>query len=135
MVIAQRFIDDMIAHAREGEPEEVCGILATRNDEVQALYRITNSEHSPVFFVMDPQEQLRAILDIEAQGMDIGAIYHSHTMTAARPSATDIKLAQWPGALSIIVSLAKPNAPEVRAWRISDGQVTEEHLDIVIDQR
>jgi proteasome lid subunit RPN8/RPN11 len=80
---------------------------------------------------MDPQEQLHVTLAIEDAEMEVGAVYHSHTMTAPRPSETDIKLAQWPGAVFIIVSLANALDPEVRGWVIEDGRVTEEQLEIV----
>lgn len=106
-------------------------MLATRDGGVRELYRVTNAEHSPVFYVMDPQEQLRATLAIEDADMEVGAVYHSHTMTAPRPSETDVKLAQWPGAVFIIVSLANDLDPELRGWMIEDGQVTEEPLEVV----
>lgn len=131
MVIARRYVDEMVAHAREGAPEEVCGLLAGDGIHVLQVYRITNSEHSPRFFLMDSQEQLRAVLDIDDKGLDLMAVYHSHPATEPRPSQTDVELASWPGAQYVIVSLAPPDHPEIRSWRIEDEEVTESELTIV----
>ena len=56
------------------------------------------------------------------------AIYHSHPRSAAEPSQTDINLAEYPDYLYVIVSLA--GEPDVRAWRIADGKVTEEEVEV-----
>ena len=60
----------------------------------------------------------------------VGAIYHSHTRSAAYPSQTDINLALWPDALYIIVSLAEADAPDVKAFAIVDRKVNEVELDV-----
>ncbi|MFK9780921.1 Mov34/MPN/PAD-1 family protein, partial [Escherichia coli] len=61
-------------------------------------------------------------------GLELGAIYHSHTRTEPRPSQTDINFSRaWPGVLWIIVGLAGDDA-EVRTWQIEDGQVSEAEL-------
>jgi proteasome lid subunit RPN8/RPN11 len=80
---------------------------------------------------MDSEEQLKAVLEIDDEGWDIGAVYHSHPASEPRPSQTDIRLAQWPGTLFIIVSLANPEAPEIKAWSIEGGEVTESELQII----
>lgn len=132
MVIPREFMDDIVAHAREGAPNEICGILARDSSgAVRKWYRITNIEHSPRFYVMDSQEQLRALLDIDEQNLEPAAIYHSHPATEPRPSKTDIELAKWPGMQFLIVSLADPDNPEPRLWNIEDGNVTEADLEIV----
>ena len=71
------------------------------------------------------------MLEIDDNDWVLGAIYHSHTHTRAFPSQTDIGLAFYPDALTIIVSLADPNAPEVRAFSIRDAVVQEQPLEIL----
>ena len=56
-------------------------------------------------------------------------IYHSHPRSPADPSQTDINLATYPHWRCLIVSLE--NEPVVRVWRIADGRVEEEELDVV----
>jgi proteasome lid subunit RPN8/RPN11 len=79
---------------------------------------------------MDSQQQLRAMLEMDELGWDLGAIYHSHPRTPAYPSATDIKLAFFPEAAYVILSLARRDRPDVRAFRIVSGQVSEEPLEL-----
>jgi [CysO sulfur-carrier protein]-S-L-cysteine hydrolase len=58
-------------------------------------------------------------------------IYHSHTATEAFPSRTDIGLAQEPFAHYVLVSTRDPDSHEFRSFRIVDGVVTEEDVDVV----
>jgi proteasome lid subunit RPN8/RPN11 len=87
-----------------------------------------NAEASPLRFRIDPDEQLELHNRIEEAGLELGAIYHSHTRTEPRPSQTDINFAKlWPGVLWIIVGLAGGEA-DVRTWRIDDGKVSDAEL-------
>jgi [CysO sulfur-carrier protein]-S-L-cysteine hydrolase len=128
MRIARRLYEEMVVHALEEAPNECCGIVSSDDEEAVKVYRATNVEASPLRFVLDPDEQLLIHNDIEGAGLDIGAIYHSHTRTEPRPSQTDISFAaQWPGVLWIIVGL-DDGQPEVRTWQIDDGRVSEDEL-------
>jgi len=42
LIIPQSILDDMVAHARELDPYECCGLLAGTNGAVTHVYRITN---------------------------------------------------------------------------------------------
>ena len=130
MRISRELFDDMVAHARSDAPNECCGIVASQDGEARRVYRATNVEASPLKFVMDPRDQVRASTEIEDDGLDLAAIYHSHTRTAPYPSQTDINFARdWPGVLWIIVGLAGDDA-EVRTYEIRDGQVAEAELTV-----
>ena len=128
MRITADLYDQMVAHARAEAPNECCGMIATRDDEVVKVYRTTNVEASPFRFVIDGAEQLQVYNEIESAELDLGAIYHSHTRTEPRPSQTDINFAKlWPGVLWIIVGLDRDEA-DVRTWRIDDGNVSDAEL-------
>jgi proteasome lid subunit RPN8/RPN11 len=58
-------------------------------------------------------------------------VYHSHTATEAYPSRTDIELASEPGAHYVLVSTREPESVEFRSFRIVDGTVTEEDVEVV----
>ena len=124
------FADEIVAHALEEEPNEACGLLAGKEDRVVKLYRVTNTEHSPARFNMEPQELYHAYRDIEDNGWELLAIYHSHPKGQAYPSVTDVRLATWPEARYIIVSLLDRERPAMRAFHIVEGQITEEELQI-----
>ena len=46
----------------------------------------------------------------------------------AYPSATDVRLAFWPEAYYVLVSLMNREDPVVRAFRIEDGRVSEDEI-------
>ncbi len=77
---------------------------------------------------MDPQDLFRLHRECDQNDWEFLAIYHSHTASEAYPSPTDVRLAFWPEAFYILVSLMDPEQPAVRAFRIADGQVSEEEL-------
>jgi [CysO sulfur-carrier protein]-S-L-cysteine hydrolase len=129
--IAQSLLDEIAAHARDDVPNECCGMVAGRDGEATRVYRARNAEESPFRYVIHPQDQFRITMEIEDQGEEIAAIYHSHTKSPAEPSQTDINLAEnWPDPLYLICSLADPAAPDVRAWSIRGGSVEEVDLDV-----
>jgi proteasome lid subunit RPN8/RPN11 len=127
MRVAKDLYEEMIAHAREDAPNECCGMVASRDDAAVTVYRAANAAHSPLRYEIDGAEQYRIQMEIDWAGLDLGAIYHSHTRSEPYPSQTDINLAFYPDALYIIIGLAD-GAPEVRAFRIRDGAVTEAEL-------
>ena len=124
-------IDQMVAHARAEAPDECCGMIASRNGEAVQVYEAENAEHSPVKYVVEPRDQIRIQNAIDEAGLDLGAIYHSHTKTEPYPSQTDINLARnWPDPLYVIVGVAGEEA-DVRAFKIVDGGVEETPLEVV----
>ena len=137
--LPKQYVDDMVKHAQEDDPDECCGIIAGRNSRPTKLYRMTNVEHSPYRYSMDPKELFKTYREIEDSGWEVMAIYHSHTHTEAYPSHTDVRLALWPNtreamwpkACYILVSLEDKEKPDVRAFRILDGgSIVEEELRV-----
>ena len=111
MQLDQSYADEIIAHAREDVPNECCGIIAGNDGNATKLYRAVNAEASPYRYNVDPKDLLRIYRDIDSNDWDVLAIYHSHTHTEAYPSPTDKRLAAWPEAFYLIVSLADDKAP------------------------
>ena len=130
MRISRQLLDELIAHARAEAPNECCGMIASRDGEAVAVHRATNAAASPLRYEIEGREQYRIQTAIEDAGLDLGAIYHSHTRSAPEPSQTDINLAFYPDALYVIVGV-KGEEPDVRSWRIADGQVSEAPLEVV----
>ena len=123
---AQRIIDQ----ARAEHPNESCGLLAGQDGAATRMFEMTNAERSPVIYRMEPAEQLKAFNEIDAEGLELVAIYHSHTRSPAYPSSTDVSLAYYPEAVYLIVSLADMEKPDLRGFRIQDGKVTEVDLQV-----
>lgn len=128
LTLDRSYVDEMIVHAREDAPNECCGIIAADDGAATKLYRAVNAEASPYRYNVDSKDLLRIYHDLDGHGWDVMVIYHSHTHTEAYPSPTDTRLAAWPDAYYVIVSLEDEANPVVRAFRITDGEVTEEDL-------
>ena len=69
--------------------------------------------------------------EMDANDEEPVVIYHSHTATEAYPSRTDVSFAGEPGAHYLLVSTRDPERAEIRSFRIVDGVVTEEEVNIV----
>jgi proteasome lid subunit RPN8/RPN11 len=134
--IARDHVDAMVAHARTDHPDEACGVIVgpEGSDTPTRFVAMTNADRSPTFFRFDPTEQLRLYQAMDDADEEIVVVYHSHTATEAYPSRTDISYASEPQAHYVLVSTADSGADEgpvsVRSYRILDGQVTEEELEI-----
>lgn len=107
-----------MAHAREGWPDEVCGILSGKAGVATGLVRARNvAEDRRLNYTVDPQTLLRQF-DFEEAGEELIAIYHSHPSSPAYPSATDARQATYPDAVYLICSLQPLKAPVVRGYRL-----------------
>jgi len=93
------------------------------------IHPARNAAASPLKYEMDGMEQYRIQTAIEDAGRELGAIYHSHTRSDPYPSPTDINLAFYPDAVYLILGV-KGEAPDVRAFRIVDGEVSVHPLEI-----
>ena len=124
--------DAIVAHARADHPDEACGIVALREGRPTRVVPMTNVERSPTFYVMDSQELFQVFQEMRDNGEDDEefVIYHSHTATEAYPSRTDVSIAAYPDAHYVLVSTRDPETVEFRSYRIVDGVVTEEEVEI-----
>ncbi len=135
MEIPSEFRDAMLEHAAEDHPNEVCGMLGVLDGKVVAHYRIKNAHPSPYRYEMDPKEHFVTLREVEDAGWE-PAFYHSHSHSPAAPSDTDIRLAAYPTNFYLIVSPHRFDGnsqqigeePQVRAFLIDEGEVTEESV-------
>jgi [CysO sulfur-carrier protein]-S-L-cysteine hydrolase len=123
-------VKEIVDHGMREFPNECCGLIAGRDGTPVRVYPMTNADASPASYRLDPTEQLRVFDEMDAEGMDLWAIYHSHTHSEAYPSETDRRLAFYPDALYLLVSLTDRDDPVVRAFRIVEGEVSEEELSV-----
>ena len=128
--IEQRFHDEMIAHALENDSIECCGVLAGTGGKFEKLFRMTNIENSPYRFSWDSKELIKVWNEMESNDWEHRGVYHSHTHSEAYPSSTDVRLAAWPEAYYIIVTLMDKENPSMRAFRIVEGEVSEEDVQV-----
>jgi proteasome lid subunit RPN8/RPN11 len=122
---------DMVAHALDDLPNEACGLIAAvpGSSKVDRLYRCRNAANSSRLYELEPLDHLKADRDAEARGLEVVGVYHSHTHTDAYPSPTDVAQAPDPTWHYVLVSLKDPE-PVVRSFRIMDGAIEEEPLEL-----
>jgi [CysO sulfur-carrier protein]-S-L-cysteine hydrolase len=124
-------LERVVDHARRDFPNECCGMIAVRDGRAVAVYEATNIAASPLRFEVEGREIIRAQDVFEADGAELGAIYHSHTRSEPYPSQTDVNFAAgWPGVEWLIVGLRADGEPTVRSYRIENGVVEE--VDVVV---
>ena len=134
LTISRAIVNAILEQSRAEYPDECCGVILgpAGSDSPVRLKPMANAAHSPTFYEFDPKDLLALYREVDDRDEEIVVIYHSHTETEAYPSRTDIAYAGEPGAHYVLVSTRKEIAPasEFRSYRIIDGVVTEESVDI-----
>ncbi len=131
-------VEEIVAHARRDHPDEACGVLAgpEGSDRPERFVPMLNAARSPTFYEFDPADDLRLHRELDAADEERVVIYHSHTATEAYPSRTDVRIAGYPEAHYVLVSTREDaqvnhTGHEFRSFRIVDGVVTEEDVEVV----
>lgn len=110
--------EQIIHHAKEGKPEEICGVIRGRDLAAVEVIRGKNvAEERIENYTVDPQTLLLQF-QFEEQGDEMMGIYHSHPVSVAYPSATDAWNANYPDSIYFICSLEFDDAPVIRAFRM-----------------
>jgi proteasome lid subunit RPN8/RPN11 len=127
--------EELMQHARAELPNEACGLLSGSLESGRAtrFHPARNVEASPLRYNVHPEDLVRITFGIEDAEEELVAIFHSHTRSAAVPSATDRRTAMYPDPFYLLASLSHPDAPParaLRAWRIHRGQAFEVPLAI-----
>lgn len=141
--LERALFDEMVEHGLAAFPNEACGVLAGKEGRPVKFFAMSNQDASPVSYRLDPSEQLEAENEMEDEGWETLAIFHTHTHSEAYPSATDQDRALWPSIGSeprmalfpdahyLIMSLSDRSNPDLRAFRIrEEGRVEEEEVAI-----
>ena len=133
--------DAIVAHARADHPDEACGVVAgpEGSDRPERFVPMLNAARSPTFYEFDSADLLRLYRDMDDRGEEPVVVYHSHTATEASPSRTDVSYASEPNAHYVLVSTRHHGREtglagdevEFRSFRIVDGEVSEEDVEVV----
>jgi [CysO sulfur-carrier protein]-S-L-cysteine hydrolase len=125
--------DAIVAHARRDHPDEACGVVAgpEGTDRPVRFVPMLNAARSPTFYEFESADLLQLYKEMDANGEEPVVVYHSHTATEAYPSRTDISYASEPNAHYVLVSTRAGDDTEFRSFRIVDGDVSEEPVEVV----
>jgi proteasome lid subunit RPN8/RPN11 len=133
LTIDRATYDAIVAHARRDHPDEACGVVAgpEGTDRPARFVPMLNAARSPTFYEFDSADLLQLYKEMDAGGEEPVVVYHSHTATEAYPSRTDISYASEPNAHYVLVSTRSEDETEFRSYRIVDGKVSEEPVEVV----
>ncbi len=130
MLIPENIRQEMIHLAQRDRPVETCGYLAGKGEEVQVIIPMTNVDQSSEHFSFDPKEQFQALKIARKQGLELIGVYHSHPASPARLSEEDLRLANDPGLIYAIISLAGPEV-EIKAFRVESRNIHEVPISMI----
>ncbi|MFE9428110.1 Mov34/MPN/PAD-1 family protein [Kitasatospora sp. NPDC006697] len=137
LTITRELRDAIVAHARADHPDEACGVVAgpAGSDRPERFIPMLNAARSPTFYEFDSQDLLKLYRDMDDRDEEPVVVYHSHTATEAYPSRTDVSYASEPNAHYVLVSTAEGTGEDdpyqFRSFRILDGVITEEEVQVV----
>lgn len=141
--------DELGDWAREGYPEEVCGLLIGREVPFGGPAGGANGSGWPATavrveratladnlagdrrgdrFVLDPQAFVAADREASRQGLEIVGIWHTHPDHPPRPSRSDAETA-WEGYSYLIVSVRSGRQTEMRSWRLQGEAFVEQPIE------
>ncbi|WP_435768786.1 Mov34/MPN/PAD-1 family protein [Nocardioides sp. SYSU DS0651] len=135
--IDQATYDAIVEHAKRDHPVEACGMVVgpAGTGRPERHVEMVNAAGSPTFYEYDSTDLLHLYKELDERDEEPVVIYHSHSATEAYPSVTDIDLASEPGAHYVLVSTREhgnnQGPVEFRSYRIIDGVVTEEDVQVV----
>jgi proteasome lid subunit RPN8/RPN11 len=128
--IPKAVVAEMIDHAKKHYPQEACGFVVGKSDAAEYFDPIPNRDQSSVTYSMDSKQQMKAFKRMDEKGLSMIGIFHSHVASSAYPSQTDKQQAFYPEVSYLIVSLANMDQPDLKSFKIIDGQIIPEELVI-----
>lgn len=149
MILTERELNEIFAHAEEAFPEEACGIVIGKPDDpnTNLVHRcgnlanqyhlddpIRNPRDAKTAYIMDPKDLLRVQGEADAKGFEFIVLYHSHPDHEAYFSETDRELALFDGEpvwsrlryLVVSVQNGKVSYFKVFGWDSIEKQFTAE---------
>jgi proteasome lid subunit RPN8/RPN11 len=117
VVIPPAVRDALVAHSREEEPNEACGLVVLRDGVAERYERGRNAAASPYRFELELAPDLWFLED---EGYEL-AVFHSHLSSPPRPSRTDVEnIGLWEGKPYLIYCVKDD---DLAAWTIQDGEI------------
>jgi proteasome lid subunit RPN8/RPN11 len=140
ITITQKVYQQIIDHCRHQFPLEACGLIAGHEipggKEILKAYLVKNTSQSRTYFTINPEDQLKAVLNMRKEGLTPLGNFHSHPETTALPSEEDLRLGLDHRASYLIISLAE-RLPILKSYHVTkvndENKATEEEVEIIPD--
>ncbi|MDG6994596.1 MAG: M67 family metallopeptidase [Nitrososphaerota archaeon] len=130
LIIDQKSLDQINAHAVSAFPEECCGLMLGTFEEdskvkrVEQLRRMANTyatEERYHRYTIDPKEFMEIENEASEQGKEIVGIYHSHPNAPSKPSLFDQNHA-WPTLSYLVVEVREKKPISTRSWVLKEDR-------------
>jgi proteasome lid subunit RPN8/RPN11 len=121
--VRRRVLEAVGDHARAEAPNECCGLLVGSQGLIDESVATRNIVASVTRYEVDPREHIALVRRLRGTDREVVGTYHSHPASPATPSPTDIAQAFYPEFVYLIISLVRPQDPDIRVYRIRSGNV------------
>ena len=129
IILAKHLLKEMDEHAKREHPNEACGVLAGRENQVEKAFPCKNvSENPSAHYVISPEEFILVFNDIEELGLEILGFYHSHPGGPLGPSNIDHATATWHDHSYVILH---PRGVGSWRWDEREGEFRKEEVRVV----
>jgi [CysO sulfur-carrier protein]-S-L-cysteine hydrolase len=128
LVLTRRHWEAMRDQVAADVPLESCGLLSGIGKAVRQVIPVPNALKSATRYRFDPHEQLAAFDQIEQDGLEMLAIYHSHPKGPLQPSPTDLAEAFYP--VAYVIWSPQGREWQARGYWIENGVFSEVSLEI-----
>jgi proteasome lid subunit RPN8/RPN11 len=134
LILPHPELSKLHAHAQEGYPHEVVGIIAGDKQERLAsrIHPLINERADSAHnrYTVSGLTLMRAEQELEAEGLDILGYYHSHPDHPSQYSEYDRDHAL-PNLSYVIVSVMDGRAVDTASWRLRDDRSAMDSEPIV----
>lgn len=130
-IIPRIIVNRILDHAQRSLPNECVGILSGDGKTIHNIHPLTNQLQDRKKYQAEPSQQIKLLRQLRETGLKMVAIYHSHPQSSPEPSETDLKLASYPGALHLIVSLQTDGCMEMNGYLIENEEAIRQEMSVI----
>ncbi len=132
LYLPRPLVNQLLAHAQKNPDVEICGLIGNSATGEKNYYTIDNISKNPGRqFLMDAQQQIKAMKKMREKQQKLFAIVHSHPNANAEPSQQDVKDNNYKNTFFIIISLNTEGVLEMRAYIQQQNNMQE--IDLILE--
>lgn len=131
--ISKQNLDFMIEDCRLRRPEEACGLLVGRFNDLAAVASdvmpVRNQSMSTVRFSIDPVVMYKALKKVEERGETVIGVYHSHA-SGPEPSHIDVNYMEGTSYVWVIVEMCESVKAFVYEGGVKEVKIVEASAEV-----
>src|SRR5262245_50311920 len=134
LTISAEMYGQVLRHVRKSLPREAVGLLGGRTGgQVTLVLPLPNIAPASRQFIADPFAQFCGLRRLEAEGLQLLAIYHSHPDGGVDPSEDDLLYARRWSCVHLIVTTREACRERLRAFCCNgDGSLEDVEIRLLV---